>query len=443
MMHSKNIQYPLAYAVDEERIIVIREAPRQRGVRYQCLNCKEAMADVVQVTWKVPHFRHIGTSISCEPDRALHTYAIEAIRQGHATATANKGHYWLARHCGCGRGTVGDMVDLVGWSCTKEKTLTPGTRSDLAFAKPETDKELAVEVVVDHAMEPPTEEAYAKAQIRVAVVYPDWDRLSHLVDGLNVVDWRNFGAQRRCDACIAEEAEANREREERARQAAIERQERDHKFETRRQTVDTVLGRMDRVKTSQLQFRPWYKCRNGRPMFEQVQRRVFANAVILTELGFTQHNSKKPWLFRHPIHRKKNVWLYADLGGSDIVPIYKDTAAMVYAFGGPLFDEDDDGAYCCTGTRISNYLVREGGKRLHQIGVDIRFGFEAPPDVAFDNRPMHPKGAEVLVDSRMLTPIIREMSGKDYGPYQEKMKRRSDEDQKWYKGYPDWPKPRF
>ena len=112
-------------------------------------------------------------------------------------------------------------------------------------------------------------------------------------------------------------------------------------------------------------------------------RQVFANAVILTELGFIQHNPKKPWLFRYPIHRKQGMWLYADLGESDIVPIYKDTAAMVYAFGRPLFDDDDshgdnnEHASCCTGTRISNYLVREGGERLHRDGVDIRFGFEA------------------------------------------------------------------
>ena len=86
-------------------------------------------------------------------------------------------------------------------------------------------------------------------------------------------------------------------------------------------------------------FQPWYFGKPGMrssgptPMYPRVQRRVFANAVILTECGFKQHNTEKPWLFRYPIHRGRKVMLYADLGGSDKVPIYKDTAAMLSVSG--------------------------------------------------------------------------------------------------------------
>ena len=49
------------------------------------------------------------------------------------------------------------------------------------------------------------------------------------------------------------------------------------------------------------------------PMYPRAQRKVFANAIILTDSGSSQHNPQKPWLFRYPIHEKQNVILYTDL----------------------------------------------------------------------------------------------------------------------------------
>ena len=82
-------------------------------------------------------------------------------------------------------------------------------------------------------------------------------------------------------------------------------------------------------------FKPWYEVYKpswnlvSEPikMFPRVQKVVFANAIILTELGFEQHNRSKPYLFRYPIRDKPRVFIYADMGGSDVVKIYEDTAS--------------------------------------------------------------------------------------------------------------------
>ena len=99
-------------------------------------------------------------------------------------------------------------------------------------------------------------------------------------------------------------------------------------------------------------------------MYPKTQRQVFANAIILTELGFAQHNRTKPWLFR--LHITRGNFMYADLGGSEDIPIYEDTAAMLYA---PDLREDWE---------IEEYAVHRFAERLQNEGVDVRSGFEAP-----------------------------------------------------------------
>ena len=162
----------------------------------------------------------------------------------------------------------------------------------------------------------------------------------------------------------------------------------EHVYRTRRRTVDRVLTRMERRQSSGSLFCPWYYGKLGEfsnhptPMYMATQRKVFANAIILTELGFEQHNLHKPWLFRYPIHKGQRVILYADLGGSDVVPVYKDTAAMLYVFGQSLYDDDETGhAECCVGSPIVNYIVIEAAKRLQRFGVDVGTGFESPVQV--------------------------------------------------------------
>ena len=100
-------------------------------------------------------------------------------------------------------------------------------------------------------------------------------------------------------------------------------------------------------------------------MFPNTKRKVFANAIILTEVGFRQHNPSKPWLFQFLINKKEKVILEADLGGSDVVPINKDSVARLYAYGESLSDD-------ITGSTLRRYIIEEFGKRLQQFGVDVK-----------------------------------------------------------------------
>ena len=321
-----------------------------------------------QVTRQSPHFRHINPALPCDPDAALHTYAIRTIADAHAKAGETGGEYQLTRLCSekdiSGCHNYATKINLAeGWECDVEKSIVPHTRSDLVFTAAD-GRQIAVEVVVTHEMEPQAEDAFQSAGVPVAVVQvKEWSALDQLFGGLAIDDSRNFNNDT-CNACAERQAEA------------------DNRLDRRKRYVNNVLSRMTRRRVAEPLFRPWREAKDSLPMFPRTQRRVFANAIILTELGFEQHNPRKSWLFRFTIHRKSNVVLYADLGGSDVIPIYEDTAAMLYVFGDGLDDDDDYGHYeCCTGSPISHYVIEEFGRRLQQFGVDVRTGFLAPENV--------------------------------------------------------------
>ena len=372
------ITYPVAYSIEGQSIIHIGDAPRERGHRYSCVHCRQAMSAVVLVTRRAPHFRHTNSD-HCDPDDALHTYAIQMIQQAHAAAVDAGRTYMLTRPCADCE-SLATEIDLTdGWEYDTEKSIVPPTRSDVVFTDLE-GRQLAVEVVVTHMMERETEAAYSNAGIPVAIVRPTWETVGQLLDKLLVDESRNFDT----DACPSCEGV----RKKRLAEYEAARLRCEHVYRTRRRTVDRVLTRMERRQSSGSLFCPWYYGKLGEfsnhptPMYMPTQRKVFANAIILTELGFEQHNLHKPWLFRYPIHKGQRVILYADLGGSDVVPVYKDTAAMLYVFGQSLYDDDETGhAECCVGSPIVNYIVIEAAKRLQRLGVDVRTGFESPVQV--------------------------------------------------------------
>ena len=361
MVQIAEIQYPVAFN-DLGNLVKIEDAPNQRGLRYTCVHCGDRISAVVRVTQWKPHFRHTKSS-TCDPDSALHSTAIEIIRKAHDETQSNQTPYLLTRPCetktfGEEKYDVRSCVNMAteidltnGWQSKTEKSIVEGTRSDLIFSHVD-GRQVIIEVVNTHSMEPKTETAYRNSGIPVAVVPVEWETVSDLWEGIHAQESRNF-ANDECDGCTSE----------RLKVKAV--------FERHCAIVDRVLATMRRQSSPDAKFRPFYEGRpkdvsvKPTPIFWKTQRKVFANAIILIELGFIQ-SDKKPWLFTKTIHRTPDVILYADLGGTNVIPIYEDTAALLYTSleFGPKKDPDGNA-----------YIVRKFGERLQKEGVQVRISF--------------------------------------------------------------------
>ena len=179
-----------------------------------------------------------------------------------------------------------------------------------------------------------------------------------------------------------------------------------HRHLQRVMVVDSAVAEMSRNAGAVSPLRPWYMGKYQTPMPPKTQRRVFANAIILSELGFVQTNPTKPWLFIYSIHKQARVILYADLGGSDVVPIHEDTAAMLYVFGQGLDDDFEEKYYSLvhhTADPIKQYIIDKFGEQLQHFGVDVRTGFRSPEHV-------QRKGVNPLshVSTALLEPMIKD-----------------------------------
>ena len=250
MSRSATIQYPVAFD-DLKDLVRIEVAPNQRGLRYTCVHCGKRMSGVVLVTQRKPHFRHTKSS-TCDPDSALHSTAIEIIRNAHTEAQSNRTAYLLTRSCETKTLVEYDVKSCLnmateinladGWQSTTEKSVVEGTRSDLIFSHDD-GRRIIIEVVNTHSMEPETETAYRKSGIPVAVVRVEWETVNELWNGIQVRESRNFSNDE-CDAC------------ERVRLDFEE------KFKRRCAIVDRQLAKMTRQRCPRPKFDPFYE---GRP----------------------------------------------------------------------------------------------------------------------------------------------------------------------------------
>ena len=263
-----NILYPLARGKTGDAV-QSREA--LKGRPYECFGCSVPMV-ARQGAKRRWHFAHKPPFERCaDPDKALHDSATAMIIRGFCDAVDQQREYRLGCPCGaCGR-TVSRNVAVPGASIEAEKSIVAGTRSDLVIAQ--TDRgPVVIEVVVTHDLEQEVQEAYQESGIPVLRVHPAWDSLAQLEAGVITDDTLNVPALR-CSECKNVEQRHRPERDKIRRRA------------------DSMLRRMNGRRPTPpgtLPFRAWTHDKFGRPMFTDVRRRVYVNAIILSELGFVQ-----------------------------------------------------------------------------------------------------------------------------------------------------------
>ena len=321
------------------------------------------------------HFAHKPPFERCtDPDKALHDTATTVIMQGFSDALKRSGEYLLGCPCEeCGS-KVSRNIAIPGASIEAEKTLVAGTRSDLVVNQPGK-ASVIVEIVVTHDLEPETRESYVESGVPVLKVRPNWDTVVEL--GSRIITDNTLNVPPVLCAVCKDAAERQRQQQEAAR----------------RHADSTLQGLNERKQSNSAKppFRPWTHDKYGRPMFPRIRRRVYANAIVLTELGFAQAKDK-PWLFLYRLPGGGVV--FANFGSTEEVPIWKDTAALIH-------------------WKLDNYSEEKGSaliqgvlKRCRRAGADVRVSFY---DWSFDQQedPMEINPTKT-VDRSVLSKLLAE-----------------------------------
>ena len=410
---------------------------------FRCGDCDNGMiARRGQIRrWHFAHKAKVECVPNPDPDNMLHRVAQDLIVKSFNERLKHSEPYEIVYTCVGGHGrlldggfypggstacenTFKENVAHPGATIQDEQIVVSGTRSDIVLELPGREP-FIIEVVNTHDLEEETRRRYKESGCRVVIRKVTWEDVEDLasecrVDGsLNIADWK-------CADCSEWDlAQQRREAEEREQE-----KQRVDTLNRRKEIVDAVAAKLVRRRQPKPTFRPWYEVYKknweivSKPvkMFPRVQRTVFANAVILTEMGFEQHNRNKPHLFRFRIRRDPKVFIYGDLGGSDVVPMYEDPSVMLYApdLGG------DPG--------LEEYAVKVFGRKLQEAGASVRVGIEA--HMAFESRYIDPtKHVDMkLVNSMVSEEPVREMEAQRQEHQRQKGEQRLRQEEEMREG---------
>ena len=367
-------QTKILYLLARERTgeaVHIREA--LKGRPYQCFGCSAPMV-ARQGARRQWHFAHKPPFERCaDPDKALHDSAAAMIIRGFRDALERQREYRLGCPCGdCGR-KVSRNVAVPGASIEAERSIVAGTRSDVAIGQANRGP-VVIEIVVTHDLEPEAREAYKESGIPVLKVRPTWETLFQLESEVITDDTLNVPPVR-CSQC--KEAEQRHRREQ----------------DKIRRRADSMLRRMNERRPTDpgsLPFRPWTHDKFNRPMFPDIRRRVFVNAMILTELGFVQAQ-KSPWLF---VFRLSGGVVFANFGSTEEVAIWEDASALIHWKLDGLGEE------------MESELAKGLLARCRAVGAEVRVSFY---NLMFDHQEdVGEAGLSAQTDRAVLNKLLAE-----------------------------------
>lgn len=286
----ESILYPFAFDPDG-RLVSAHDA--QKGVPYQCVGCKKEMIPK-KGKIKRPHFAHKQAGICSDPDDSLHKMAQGLIVQSIKDAIKNDEKYRVGYICSTCREPVAYNVISTITSVQTEKSVVEGTRSDVVIYR-ENRSPIIIEVVVTHDLEPEAAALYLESNNPVFMVYPEWSSLDEFTAEVIANKGVNIDVEM-CSKCKLKE-KRRQEREKHNMELAM-----------------SNLGKMKVRHEAKKKMKTWITTRTGTPLYSHVRKQLYAQAIILMQMGF-QQSKKNPSVFWFGLGFSSNSGcIYADLG---------------------------------------------------------------------------------------------------------------------------------
>ena len=331
---ASSIQYPLALDSSAQLVHIFSAS---RTANYHCPSCSTRFTPRLgrERAW---HFAHLPGGVRCDPDLILHTTAKYLIVQTFDKKKAANEDYPLIYNCPEGHPRE---FSLTKWfdEAMLEYSLVESTRSDVAFLSEKAPA--ALEVVVTHDIEDSTLERYASALVPVFKVTPTWETIEDFGQAINCSEAFHVPSDR-CALC---------------REASLMERHLARVLPNEAESVEGLISAVER-RADPKPIRLWIGDRRSDVMDPEIRMAVYANARLLTEVGFTQ-SVRKPYLF---YFRTVRGPVFGDLGGARDVPIWEDTRVWLHE---QLVGTSD----------FKRQMMSRLYARLESFGVRSRFSF--------------------------------------------------------------------
>ncbi|MCY3991913.1 MAG: competence protein CoiA family protein [Caldilineaceae bacterium] len=284
----KSILHPLAFD-SGGRLISVHDA--KRGVTYLCVGCKKEMVPRKGKV-KRPHFAHKKKGECSDPDEILHKMAQSLIVQSVKDAARTDEKYRVGYVCSMCKKQVAYNIISRMTSIQAEREIVQGTRSDIVIHR-KNKCPIIIEVVVTHDLEPETADLYLKSGNPVFSIYPDWDSLDNLKSEIIAHKGINVDIER-CPKCKLARENWEKEKGDQMKVAM------------------SKLTKIERRPETNQKMKTWVTDRIGQPLFFHVRKQLYANAMVLLQMGFRQ-SRKNPSVFWFDL-RPLDTCIFADLG---------------------------------------------------------------------------------------------------------------------------------
>lgn len=191
MVTRKSVQYPVADRAGElvwaDRLADDRERPDD----LTCVSCA-APVRLRAGERNRPHFAHHHVDACTAPETVLHATTMRVLHDGILAAAAAQRRYPLDVSCErCGIEAEGNLARHANCTIDLDRVFENAIRPDLLVRSADGRPRYVIEVVVTHAPESPALATYAAHGLPVVVVWPTWETLPAIRDGLTAAARRH------------------------------------------------------------------------------------------------------------------------------------------------------------------------------------------------------------------------------------------------------------
>ncbi len=310
----KRILYPSAYIIPYEPVDI---GEAVKGRIHYCFGCHQEMV-LKRGLIRRPHFAHKPPFNYCDSDDALHETAKANICKGFLHAVEVRQAYNLSYPCSKCRLPILANVADAGATIASEKSVVPGTRSDLVVTKDDgITPRVIIEIVVTHNLEPDTRQKYEDSDVPVVKVRPTWEDVATLTEAATGCEALNVQTTL-CKDCRIIDAKNQREAEQRQLE-----------HERRQAEAREIVAGITPQPGNLPHLTSVTHDRYGSPLKAFTRNRIMGNARKLVALGFKQQPTR-PTLFLLQDEGRK---VYADLDSTEVMRIWEvDCVPAIYSF---------------------------------------------------------------------------------------------------------------